>query len=163
MQRGLIAAMCAAAIVLGGAATAPASPTPPLDHAGRFLTDAQGRAVFMHGVNMVYKRPPYHPAAVGFGDDDAAFLRAQGFNTVRVGVIYKAVEPSPGVYDDAYLDRIAQTVDVLARHGIFSMLDFHQDLYNERFFGEGWPDWAVQDDGLPNQPNAGFPGNYLLM
>lgn len=32
----------------------------------------------MHGV---YKRPPYHPAAVGFGDDDAAFLRAHGFNT----------------------------------------------------------------------------------
>jgi endoglycosylceramidase len=44
-----------------------------------------------------------------------------------------------------------------------SLLDFHQDLYNERFQGEGWPDWAVQDDGLPAQPQSGFPGNYLAM
>ena len=43
------------------------------------------------------------------------------------------------------------------------MLDFHQDLYNERFQGEGWPDWAVQDDGLPAEPKAGFPANYLVM
>ena len=119
--------------------------------------------VILHGYNMVYKRPPYDPTAVGFGDDDAAFLAAEGYNTVRVGVIYKAVEPSPGVYDDAYLARIASTVDTLGRHGIVSMLDFHQDLYNETFQGEGWPDWAVQDDGLPHEPKSGFPANYLVM
>ncbi|MEA2467204.1 MAG: endoglycosylceramidase, partial [Thermoleophilaceae bacterium] len=43
------------------------------------------------------------------------------------------------------------------------LLDFHQDLYNERFEGEGWPDWAVQDDGLPAEPKSGFPTNYLVM
>jgi len=69
----------------------------------------------------------------------------------------------PGLYDDAYLNHIADTVATLARHGIYSLLDFHQDLFNERFQGEGWPDWAVQDDGLPAQPQAGFPGNYLGM
>jgi endoglycosylceramidase len=41
-----------------------------------------------------------------------------------------------------------------------SLLDFHQDLYNEQFQGEGAPAWAVQDGGLPNPP-LGFPGNYL--
>ena len=41
---------------------------------------------------------------------------------------------------------------MLAAHGIFSLLDFHQDLYNEKFGGEGWPDWAVLDDGLPADP-----------
>ena len=46
------------------------------------------------------------------------------------------------------------------RHGVFSLLDFHQDLYNEKFQGEGWPDWAVQDDGLSN-PATAFPTNYL--
>jgi endoglycosylceramidase len=146
-----------------GASAAEAAPVAPLSHSGRWITDAQGRVVNLHGVNMVYKRPPYFPAAVGFDDADAAFLAAEGYNTVRVGIIYKGVEPQPGVYDDGYLARIRETVDVLARHGIHSMLDFHQDLYNERFFGEGWPDWAVQDDGLPNQPNVGFPGNYAAM
>jgi endoglycosylceramidase len=114
----------------------------------------------LHGVNMVFKRPPYYPAATGFGKDDAAFLQRNGFNVVRLGVIYAGVEPSPGAYDDAYVKQISATESILAKHGVFSQLDFHQDMYNERFQGEGWPDWAVQDDGLANT-QAGFPGNYL--
>ena len=42
------------------------------------------------------------------------------------------------------------------------MLDFHQDLYHERFEGEGWPDWQVLDDGVPSEPKQGFPTNYLV-
>ena len=128
----------------------------PLGHAGRWVTDATGRVVIVHGINMVYKLPPYYPAAAGFGNDDAAFLQSVGFNAVRVGVIWKAVEPEPGVYDDGYLNRIAQTVATLARHGIVSLLDFHQDLLNELFQGEGVPDWAVQSR-RPTQPGARFP------
>jgi len=156
-------ALLAIAALLAVAPAASAAPTLPLTHNGRWITDAQGRVVNLHGINMVYKRPPYAPDAVGFGDDDAAFLAAEGFNVVRLGVIYTAVEPSPGVYDDAYLDRIRATVDTLAAHGIVALLDFHQDMYNERFQGEGWPDWAVMDDGLPAEPKSGFPNNYLLM
>lgn len=145
------------------AAPAAAAPKGQLSHAGRWITDARGRVVVLHGTNMVYKVPPYYPAAAGFGADDAAFLRSIGFNAVRVGVIWKALEPEPGVYDEAYLDRIAGTVRTLAKQGVFSVLDFHQDLYNERFQGEGAPDWAVQDDGLPAQPRLGFPTNYYSM
>src|SRR5689334_24422249 len=126
-----LAALAALAVI---AAVAPAaradSPSSPLGHTGRWITDANGRVVILHGLNMVSKLPPYAPDATGFGDDDAAFLAAHGFNTVRVGIIYKAVEPTPGVYDDAYLQRIQSTVTTLAKHGIFSLLDFHQDLYN---------------------------------
>ncbi len=131
-----------------------------LHQSGRWLTDADGRVVVLHGVNQVFKVPPYEPGAAGFGDDDAAFLAANGFDAVRVGVIWAAVEPRPGAYDDAYLDAIAATVRTLARHGIVSLLDFHQDLYNEKFQGEGAPAWAVLDGGKPN-PALGFPGNYL--
>jgi endoglycosylceramidase len=145
------------------APVAAASPAAPLGHSGRWITDADGRVVILHGANMVFKRPPYDPASGGFGEDDAAFLERHGFNTVRLGLIYKAVEPSAGVYDDAYIDSVADTERTLAAHGVFSLLDFHQDLYNERFQGEGWPDWAVQDDGLPAEPQFGFPGNYLGM
>jgi endoglycosylceramidase len=154
-----MAATAALAFVLLSSA-AQAAPTAPLGHSGRWITDARGRVVILHGVNMVYKRPPYYPAASGFGDDDAAFLQRYGFNAVRLGLIYKGVEPNPGAYDDAYLNQIAATEADLARHGVFSQLDFHQDLYNEKFQGEGWPDWAVQDDGLPN-PQNGFPTNYF--
>ena len=129
--------------------------------AGRWILDPQGRVLVLHGLNMVYKRAPYAPDQVGFGEDDAEFLARNGFATVRLGLIWRAVEPQPGQYDDAYLARIRRTTQVLARHGIWTLLDFHQDLYHERFQGEGAPDWAVQDDGLPAQPQLGFPYNYF--
>ncbi|MGH3372022.1 MAG: glycoside hydrolase family 5 protein, partial [Nocardioidaceae bacterium] len=134
-----------------------------LGHAGRWITDGDGRVVTRHGVNLVSNRPPYAPDATGFGADDAAFLSDHGFNTVRLGAIYAGVEPQPGVYDNAYLARLQATEQELAAEGVFSMIDFHQDLYNERFQGEGWPDWAVQDDGLPALPQLGFPLNYFGM
>jgi len=141
--------------------SAVADPAPRPSTVGRFLVDPQGRVLVLHGVNMVYKLAPYAPDAIGFGADDARFLVRQGFTTVRLGLIWKAVEPQPGQYDDAYLARIRDTTTVLADAGIHVLLDFHQDLYNERFQGEGAPDWAVQDDGLPAQPQLGFPYNYF--
>ena len=157
-MRSLALACCCLASVFCAAARA--APAPPLSHSGRWITDARGRVVVVHGINMVYKLPPYYPAAAGFGDDDAAFLARIGFNAVRVGVIWKALEPRPGVYDAAYLAQIAKTVNTLARHGVMSLLDFHQDMLNERFEGEGAPDWAIEAGGLLN-PMLGFPGNYL--
>ncbi len=146
--KGSLALACVVALALVPAA-ASAAPKLPLGHAGRWITDAKGRAVVIHGINMVYKLPPYYPSAVGFGADDAAFLKSIGFNAVRVGVLWQAVEPKPGVYDDGYLRQIASTVATLARFGIVSLLDFHQDQYNQLFQGEGFPGWSVQDDGLP--------------
>jgi endoglycosylceramidase len=155
-------AALAALAAIAFAPAALAGPTAPLSHSGRWITDAKGRVAILHGVNMVNKQAPYAPSATGFGDDDAAFLQRNGFDAVRLGLIYKGVEPAPGVYDDAYLNAIAATEANLARHGVFSQLDFHQDMYNERYQGEGWPDWAVLDDGIPNEPQAGFPNNYFL-
>ncbi len=156
------------ALVCGGlllcAAAAQAAPLSPLGHEGRWITDAKGRVVILHGANMVYKRPPYAPDAVGFGRDDASFLARNGFNYVRLGLIWKALEPAPGVYDDGYLDRIGRTARVLSRHGIHVLLDFHQDLYNERYQGEGAPEWAIVGRAAGEGPGAqaGFPANYLL-
>ena len=164
-----VAAIAAlAAIVAVAAAAAPGlgaprkpkprrpGPTAPLSHVGRWITDARGRVVILHGVNMVYKRPPYHPGAVGFDADDAVFLRRHGFNNVRLGTIYGAVEPQPGVYDDAYLDQIGRTQELLAAEGLFTLLDMHQDQYALKYSGRGFPAWAALDDGLPNT-QQGFP------
>jgi endoglycosylceramidase len=160
LLRHVPAALLATLVLVPAAAAQPAA---PLGHAGRWITDADGRVVILHGVNMVYKRAPFAPDAAGFDADDAEFLTEQGFNTVRLGTIYAGVEPQPGVYDDSYLNRIAATEQMLAERGIFSLLDFHQDMYSPRFQGNGFPDWAVQDDGLPALPQEGFPGNYLVM
>jgi len=136
----------------------PALPKPPLRNNGRWIVDADGRVVIVHGVNMINKMPPdYTPQAAGFMEDDARLLAANGLNVVRVGVIYSAVEPQPGVYDDAYLDSIKGTVAMLARYGISSLIDFHQDGWGPAFSCEGFPEWATITDGYPF-PGGPFPG-----
>jgi endoglycosylceramidase len=92
---------------------------------------------------------------VGFDGDDANFLAQHGFRAARVGLTWKAVEPSPGAYDDHYLHRIRGTVSTLAQRGLYSLIDLHQDALNERFGGEGFPDWAVKDVAGPKRPGPG--------
>jgi len=147
--RGAIAALVAVALA---GAPASAEPAPaPLRHAGRWLVDAQGRVVTLRGFNVVDKLPPYAPAAIGFGAEDARFLAAQGFDAMRVGVIPQAVEPRPGRFDDAYLARIARTVTALRRAGLATVLDLHQDFFSEQTGGEGFPPWMVLATGPPGR------------
>lgn len=136
-------------------------PLPPLGHEGRWLTDAAGRVVMLHGVNQVSKAPPFHPSAFGFGADDAAFLAEQGFNAVRLGIAFEGLMPEPGRVDEAYIDALATSVRQLARRRIFVLLDFHQDGYGPKYRGNGLPEWMSLDDGLPNPP-VGFPDYYVL-
>ncbi|ORW15458.1 endoglycoceramidase, partial [Mycolicibacter nonchromogenicus] len=133
----------------------------PVQVSNGWFTNADGQVVLLRGLNQVYKIPPYEPSAGGFSEEDAAFLAANGFNSVRLGIIWAGVEPEPGVIDYAYLASIKETVEMLGRYNIVSILDMHQDLYNEEFGGEGAPDWAVFTGGLPN-PNLGFPITYPL-
>ncbi|MGZ8765568.1 MAG: cellulase family glycosylhydrolase [Acidimicrobiia bacterium] len=132
----------------------------PLHHDGRWFTDAFGRVVMLRGTNFVQKAPPYHPAGVGFGDDDAAFLAANGVNAFRLGIEFQALMPEPGRIDHTYVEALAGTVRALARHRIFVVLDFHQDGYGPATHGNGMPAWATFTDGLPNPP-VPFPLYYV--
>jgi endoglycosylceramidase len=156
--------------MVGEFGTLPAGPTETADPdssllalgtSGSFLTNSDGQVVIMHGLNEVYKIDPGDPLASGFDNDDAAFLAENGFNVVRVGVIWSDLEPDPGVFNTTYLNEIEQTVQTLGNHGIYSIIDFHQDAYSTTFGGEGAPDWAVQTDGAAN-PSLPFPYNEFF-
>lgn len=136
-------------------------PVPPLSSSGRWFIDATGRVVMFHGVNMVEKQAPYYPAAYGFGDDDAAFLAAEGFNALRLGVDFRGLMRTPGVVEDAYIEHLATSVDALTRQQIFVLLDFHQDGFSPMFNGNGFPDWMAITDGLRNPSDAVFPLYYI--
>lgn len=170
MKRAVLKSCLAAFLVaaLGCALAAPASAgagsVQRFGTAGRWITDGAGRVVQLHGFNLVIKAAPYSPRAVGFGDDEARLLHRQGFNFVRLGIMWRALEPRPGVYDDAYLGEIERTFATLHRHGLAVLLDFHQDLYNERYQGTGAPDWAIVGAaaGAGAGTQAGFPTNYIV-
>lgn len=150
------------ALVLSGCTflRSPGAPRVPLGHSGRWFTDRSGRVVMVRGVNFVEKWAPFTPEADGFDDDDAALIASSGFNTVRLGVVFGFVMPDPGRIDDGYVDSIARTVRTLRRHGLFVLLDFHQDGYGPAVWGNGMPAWATLTDGLPN-PQLPFPLYYF--
>lgn len=143
-----------------GSGTAPSQ----LRQSGEFMVDSQGRVVLLHGMNAVWKIKPYFPpnTAAGFTAKDADWLKEHGFNSVRLGVLFAGVMPQEGVIDQAYLNSIDRVVQLLASRGIYVLFDFHQDIYNEKLGGEGFPDWAVYDNGVPVVPGIPFPAGYFL-
>ncbi len=137
----------------------PALPVAPVGHQGRWLIDADGRVLLVHGVNMVEKSAPYYPAAAGFSDADAVWLAQNGFRVVRVGVLATGLMPTPGVVDTAYIQQIASTVDDLASHFIFSLIDFHQDGWGPVVGSDGFPAWMTLTGDATNN-GATFPLYY---
>jgi endoglycosylceramidase len=132
-------------------------------------------------VNVVYKHPPFEiypdPGKPwNFTAADASVMARLGFNVVRLGMTWRGLEPGTAPANDPsicrrgepedphqfnqsvlerYLRRLRQTVDLLGRYGIYSILDMHQDVYNEMFDGEGAPNWAVCTDGVPSTDPPG--------
>ncbi|HVT36990.1 MAG TPA: cellulase family glycosylhydrolase [Nevskiaceae bacterium] len=135
-----------------------------LQRDGRWMVDSDHRVHLLHGVNAVWKVAPYAPSANadGFTAADADFLAANGFNAVRLGVLFAGVMPQQGVLDASYLDQVDRVVQLLASRHIWVLLDFHQDMLNEKYQGEGFPAWAVDDGGLPNDAREGFPADEFV-
>src|SRR5437660_1193878 len=70
------------------------------------IEDPGDRVIVLHGFNMVWKTAPYYPpsniypAPFGvpqsksyFDERDAQLLEEHGFNVVRLGLIWKGLEP----------------------------------------------------------------------
>lgn len=167
ISRNLVVSLAIAGLCACGSSSTPqmasnASPIPvaqTLSQTGRWFTDEQGRVVIIRGTAMLNKLTPYYPAALGFGDKDLSFLAENGFNGIRIGFIWAGVEPSPGQYDDAYIDQIAALAAQAESYGLLPVIDFHQDSYSEVYGGEGAPAWASISYGVPGLPQIfGLPG-----
>ena len=58
----------------------------------------------------MYKLPPYHPQLDSFdpefslSQEDIDFLVTNGFNVVRLYIVWPGVEPVKDQYNDTYLD-----------------------------------------------------------
>lgn len=170
---------------MGRAGDAPSVTGPVTAPGGPFLYDHGGRVIFFHGVNVVYKHPPYEvypdPGKPwNFDAADASLMARLGFNVVRLGMTWAGLEPGtasandpsicahgapsdPHQFDqavlDRYLTRLQKTVDLLGRYHIYTLLDMHQDVYNQMFEGEGAPNWAVCTDRIPS---VDPPGRWSL-
>ena len=146
------------------AATAPRHHQTQLRRDGRWLVDQHGRVTLLHGVNAIWKTAPYVPPNTpeGFVKADAQWLSNKGFNSARIGVVFPGVMPERGQIDGEYLDAWSRIVDLLAEQSIWMLFDFHQDMYNETFQGNGFPEWSVYKTAHPvSEADNGFPRNYM--
>ena len=150
-------ALAIGALLAAATAASPALAAPPLHVEGSRFVDPLGRTVILRGVNVAgdSKVPPFTPAS-----DPAIFepLQAWGMNVVRLIFTWEAYEPSPGVYDQAYLDYYAAAARAAREHGLYVIVDFHQDAFS-RFSiggcGDGFPAWALPPDIPPATPDNG--------
>jgi endoglycosylceramidase len=124
----------------------------PLHSDGTHLRDDQGRVVLLRGVNARVEGVfdvTFDDGRVALqeipalGPADCARMRQMGLNLLRLPINWSGVEPEPGAYDDAYLDRVAEVVQCAADAGVFVIVDLHQDAYSKHIGEDGAPLWAI--------------------
>lgn len=131
------------AVLIGNCAISPDADI-KIDTTTHRFVDENHRIKIFHGMNAVYKIAPWHPTITGFDTEntlssiDAKNLKQWGFNVVRLGVMWPGVEPKErGNYNYTYLGQIEKIVNNLAAEDIYTVLDFHQDIWHRKFCGEG--------------------------
>ncbi len=122
----------------------------------KIFIDSEGRQRIFNGMNLCDKG--YHKEGekrkiyeVPYNEELISSLSEKGFNLIRLGLTWDAVEPQPNQYDEEYLDKIQKVADLCEKHGIYFYLDMHQDLYGGRL-GDGAPEWACLTDGAEFKP-----------
>ncbi len=147
----------------------PARHAEPDPVSGGRIVDERGREVLLRGVNVnalaEYWKGTQFRTTFPLAEDDPARMASIGWNAVRLLLSWSRVEPEPGEYDAAYLDRATATVERLADVGIYTIIDLHQDAWGATLAARpdeacrppevparGWdgaPGWATFDDGAP--------------
>ena len=142
-----------------------------VDENGR-LRDSLGREVLLRGLNTGgrSKFEPFLPFDI---DPDASLeevraaadeyfsrLADWGLDTARMPFSWEALEPEPGSYDEAYLDRYEALIDAAWAQGLRVIVDFHQDIYASPFCGDGFPPWTV-DDLVEGPPRHDCPDWFM--
>ncbi|MDQ1249643.1 MAG: hypothetical protein QG597_4019 [Actinomycetota bacterium] len=132
------------------------------------ILDSSGREWLLRGVNARVEgvfdvtfddgRAPLEEIP-SFGAEDTVAMKTIGFNLLRLPVQWSAVEPQPGQYDEAYLQRISDVVALCEEAGIQVLVDMHQDAYSKEIGEDGAPLWAIVPP--PTQTNKGGELNLL--
>lgn len=174
----MVAAVAAALVVTpvavaagadDAAADAASVPAGFLRADGDRITDGEGHDVLLRGANVnqlvdFYQPQDDVPAARPLTEADFEGMASYGFNAVRLGISWSALEPEEGELDAAYLARIDDAVAWAEANGIRTVIDLHQDGWSnaptapgtecrpgtDPMWGyDGAPGWATIFDGTP--------------
>jgi endoglycosylceramidase len=148
----------------------PALPDTYLRAQGPQFVDALGRVVILRGVDAGgrSKFAPFSPFDYSAGQYDAALkdyldrAASWGIDALRVPFVWAAVEPAEGSDDEEFLGRYDALLDAAWARGMYTVIDFHQDIYAEIFCGDGFPAWTVPEPHpAPHHDCANWGAGYL--
>jgi endoglycosylceramidase len=172
MRRGIQAFAIAVALIAAlpaGATALPRLSAQPDPADGGRIVDSRGREVMLRGVNVnslgEYWQGTNVKPVLPLERQDPRRISRIGWNVVRLIVSWSRVEPSPGNYNERYLDRVSKWISRFEREGVYTIVDFHQDAwgatlagrldelcppgYEPAFGWDGAPAWATLDEGQP--------------
>ena len=135
------------------------------------LVDGLGRQVILRGVNLGGdSKVPYpsggtqhssdfsdhrtvsfvgRPFPLSEADEHLARIAHWGFNCLRLLTTWEAVEHAgPKQYDEEYLDYFEAVCQKAGQHGLYVIVDFHQDVWSRMSGGDGAPGWTFEAVGL---------------
>lgn len=111
------------------------------------FTDIHGRERIFSGMNVVDKSHYTPGLKEHCYSKDLCWVdefQKKGFNIIRLGMTWDAVEPQKGKFNDDYLKSVEKIMDYCHQKGLYVYLDMHQDLYSHQSGdGDGAPDWAT--------------------
>lgn len=122
-----------------------------------FIYDEYGRILIHHGV-FISNSSKHSGSPSGFHNrmkadtswiscQDVSKLSDWGFNLVRHAWHWEGIEPNQNNIDTSYVNRKLKRVQWFVQESLQVMIDLHQDLYCQRFCGNGFPDWMVRANG----------------
>jgi endoglycosylceramidase len=119
------------------------------------IYDEKGRYIILRGVNLnvlgdYWQANPSVPATAPYNPDHFRIMASYGFNCVRLLFHWSKLEPEPGKYNQDYIRQISQAIEDAGKHGIYILLDLHQDAYGKYI--------ATPRDVVCEQPNNGWDG-----
>jgi endoglycosylceramidase len=119
---------------------------------GGRLVDTFGREVVPHGVNarieglfdVVFDdgRQRLQPLPE-FTEDDAVLMAKLGFSFLRLPINWSGLEPVEGQFSESYLAQLDAVIAACRKHGLYVLVDFHQDAYSKEIGEDGAPLWAI--------------------
>ena len=89
------------------------------------------------------------PFPLDQADEHLTRLREWGYNFLRLLITWEAIEHAgPGIYDEEYLDYIAEVVKLAGKYGFNLFIDPHQDVWSRFSGGDGAPGWTLEAVGF---------------
>ena len=132
-------------VACDSAAPPPPAPTSPIRPAGGHLVDSDGRTALLRGVNIRAAGlfdgwkghmpiPPFDAEA-----DCRVIGEDLGMNQLRLAISWSLLEPTRGQLDHSYVDHVLAIAAACNRHGVYSIVDLHQDVWSKYVGEDGAP------------------------